>query len=199
MKRHESRNETVSALAADYALENMASDDRTAFEAHMLDCAVCRDELTSIRALTVSLTEPVTESAARPELWGRIEERLGLEANTDDTGAKFLRAADGVGWEPAPIPGVLTRILLVDRERDRVTFEAKLEPGATYPEHEHAGPEECFVLSGDLWVGNVQMHAGDFQNSEASSTHAAQTTDGGCHLLLIGCIENSPLAWGASG
>ena len=61
----------------------------------------------------------------------------------------------------------------------------RVAPGTVYPPHEHTGAEECYVIEGDLRVEGRVLRAGDYQYAPAGSSHAEQTTEGGC-LLLIG-------------
>jgi hypothetical protein len=50
----------------------------------------------------------------------------------------------------------------------------------------HAAAEECFVVSGDLHVGDLVMGPGDYQMAPPGSEHGRQWTEGGC-LLYISC------------
>lgn len=197
MKKHDKKNDEVLALCADYVLEFGSSSERSEFEMHMSQCPTCLEEVNTLSALTATLRGPEASGPERPDLWDRVANRLEFTPTLveDESPVNFQLVGSGSPWLPAPIPGVETRILQIDRERDRVTFEARLEPGSAYPPHEHHGPEECYILSGDLWVGDVHMKAGDYQSLESGSMHEAQSTDGGCQLLLIGSAKNSPLMW----
>lgn len=197
MKKHDKKNDEVLALCADYVLEFGSSLERLEFETHMAECPTCSEEVNALSALTATLRGPAANGPERPDLWDRVASQLEftLKPIAAESPINFQLVDSGSPWEPAPIPGVETRILQIDRERDRVTFEARLQPGASYPPHEHHGPEECYILSGDLWVGDVHMQAGDYQSLENGSLHEAQSTDGGCQLLLIGSVKNSPLMW----
>ena len=60
-----------------------------------------------------------------------------------------------------------------------------MAPGTSYPGHRHAGVEECYVLEGDLRVGDLVMRAGDYQRAAIGSVHGVQSTEGGCLLLVL--------------
>jgi quercetin dioxygenase-like cupin family protein len=69
-----------------------------------------------------------------------------------------LRRKDDGGWQSTAAAGVEVRPLHVDPERKYVTMLVKMAPGSSYPGHAHAGLEECFVLDGDLRVGEEVLH-----------------------------------------
>lgn len=102
----------------------------------------------------------------------------------------FLVRGGEQSWEPTGIDGVETRRLFVDRERDQTTMLVRMAPGTSYPRHRHGGPEECFVLEGDLRVGEEVMHAGDYQRAAAGSHHPVQSTTKGCLLFLVSSLSD---------
>ena len=62
----------------------------------------------------------------------------------------------------------------------------KLEPGARYPGHSHLRPEDVFMLSGDLHLGEkVVLRAGDFHHAEAGTAHDVNWSEEGCVLLAV--------------
>jgi anti-sigma factor ChrR (cupin superfamily) len=101
----------------------------------------------------------------------------------------FVHSSAG-DWQATAIDGIEARQLFVDPQQDRATFLVRMAPGAAYPAHVHAGPEECFVLEGDLEVGGLRMQAGDYQRAEPGSTHCVQSTEKGCLLLLVSSLRD---------
>lgn len=93
-------------------------------------------------------------------------------------------------WQATAVAGIEMRRLFVDPATKRVTLLARMAAGTAYPAHEHVGPEECFVLQGDLRVGNVHMREGDYQHAETGSRHGLQSTDEGCLLLIVSSTED---------
>jgi anti-sigma factor ChrR (cupin superfamily) len=61
----------------------------------------------------------------------------------------------------------------------------RMAPGTSYPRHRHAAREECFVLQGELRVGDKQLRTGDFQVADRDSIHDVQSTETGCVLLIV--------------
>ena len=83
--------------------------------------------------------------------------------------------------------------LSMDAERELVTMLVRMRPGASYPRHRHAKAEECYVVEGDLHVGDLTILAGDFQRAEADSIHVPQYTVGGCLLFVTSSLEDEML------
>jgi len=107
------------------------------------------------------------------------------------SGLVTVRATEGA-WEETSVPGVSVKTLHVDAERRYITMLVRMEPGSSYPCHRHAGIEECFVLRGDLRVGDRVLEAGDYQCAPAESRHGVQSTENGC-LLLISSSQDDDL------
>jgi len=75
-------------------------------------------------------------------------------------------------------------------EKDYAVVLGKLDPGASYPPHVHTGPEETFVLSGDLFIGEIKLPSGDFHTAAAGSRHGFNHSKGGCIILGIVTKKN---------
>jgi anti-sigma factor ChrR (cupin superfamily) len=61
----------------------------------------------------------------------------------------------------------------------------KLEPGVRYPAHTNIGPEDFYILTGDLHVGSQVLGAGDFHHADAGSEHTENYSVSGCTLLAV--------------
>ena len=135
--------------------------------------------LASTRAGRPELPEDADEQAI--QVWKTW--RADLEPE-DSEGLHTVRETNA-DWQESAIPGISTRRLSVDAASRTVTMLIDMAPGTSYPAHRHGGPEECFVLSGDLCVGDGEvLGPGDFQRATAGSLHPVQSTVGGCRLLL---------------
>ena len=101
-------------------------------------------------------------------------------------GFAFLRDTAGSGWLPLPIAGAFVKLLSFDAANDHATVLGKLDPGARYPGHTHRHPEDIFMLSGDLHIGDqAVIRAGDFHHADAGSTHGVNCSEEGCVLLAV--------------
>lgn len=158
-------------------------------------CAVCETELKVLLELTATLAFG-TQVAYPPEtLRKRVLSSMSSETRQvwkdwqcegSGTGVLTVRRDEG-SWHTVA-PGVSVRRLYVDRERNSVTMMIRMEPGATYSPHVHAGPEQCFVLEGDISDGRDTFRAGDFQCAPKGSTHGVQQSERGCLLLIVSSL-----------
>jgi len=186
---HEEMTEELSERASAFVLGSLPADEAHAYREHVERCATCRTEVAELSALygDLSLLAPTTEPP--PDLWKRVREKMrdpelsSPAESPKPTGVSIVGAHEGE-WQEVPIPGIRIRPLHLDKEANRFTFFARLDPGTVYPSHVHGGPEECLVLQGDLMVGDRPMGPGDIQFAEKGSRHEEQTTKIGCLLLL---------------
>jgi ChrR Cupin-like domain len=58
------------------------------------------------------------------------------------------------------------------------------QPGARLPGHEHDDDEEMYVLAGDLSIGTLTLHAGDYHLARRGVQHPTATTAEGCLILV---------------
>ncbi len=115
----------------------------------------------------------------------------GWESDSAEDGLFTLFAGEG-DWESTGVPGVDVRRLFVDRTANRMTAMFRMAAGTEYPEHQHDGHEECFVLDGELHVGDeIVMRRGDYQRAESGSPHARQWTERGCLLLVSTSLSDT--------
>jgi predicted ChrR family anti-sigma factor len=209
-KRSPHDDATVRAL---YALGCLPADEAAALEGHLASCRACRDEMRQIEEAASALAQLVPEANPPRELKARLLERVAAmarEANQEaaparpaqswknwapssTTGPIFVEAGD-TGWEPTGVSGVSVKPLFVDPEHDRVTMLVRMVPGTTYPAHRHGGPEECFLLEGDLDDGDVCMHPGDYLRKDGGTLHGVQSTKDGCLMLIVSSLHDELVA-----
>lgn len=221
MSEHREPDPALHDLAIQYALGTLDAAARRRFEARLASSAALRKLVGAYSELARELALLVPEEAPPRELWARIAAAIKSpvrdpiesveSAESEERAAsgsvqpwKHWRAqgegsADGfrfgasAEFHPTAIRGVEVRRLALDEPRDRVTLEIRMAPGSSYPAHRHGGVEECYVLEGDLAVGEVTMRAGDYQRVEAASVHPVQSTRGGCRLLIVSSLRDELL------
>jgi quercetin dioxygenase-like cupin family protein len=175
--------------------------------------AAYRSEVERLRALSHELCAAVPPVQPPAALWPRVLARVRSERDARpiesapaphaaqpwknwkpsaaDAAPFSYVPVDGAGFEPTAIPGIEVRRLALDPAARRTTMMIRMAPHTSYPPHRHAGPEECYVLSGELCIGNeLRMRAGDFQRAERGSEHPLQWTEIGCVLLLVSSLED---------
>ena len=190
--------------AALYLAGALPAPERAALEAYLAAGGRAYDDalrqLSAAAAALGRLIPPVPpDPALRSALLRRIapqscdqatpfhRQLRGREA--DPAGCVLRRVGDG-GWEDTAVPGVRLRVLTIDAAADRFTALVRMDPGASYAAHRHVGPEECFVLEGDLRHGTQVMRAGDYEWLPAGSDHGSQTTAEGCLLLIHSSLSD---------
>ena len=114
------------------------------------------------------------------------------------TGLRFLNSADQTGWKPLPIPGTYIKLLSLERDRGYAVLLGRLDPGARYPAHVNAGPEDFYVLTGDLVIGDRKLGAGDFHHADRGSQHAENYSVEGCTLLAVLTTDDPLVAFAMS-
>ncbi|MBI4606564.1 MAG: cupin domain-containing protein [Planctomycetes bacterium] len=211
--RHDSHHaEASSTEAALYALGALPPVEARAVEAHAVACDACAAEVRRYREVAAALAQAAGAPGVAPprELRAKLLQRVAAEHHAGSgpatgvqvwkawsqppqasppRGLVLQRAGEG-SWEPTELAGVSVKRLRVDVERRYVTMLVRMEPGASYPSHQHAGAEECYVLEGDLHVGEYVLRAGDYQYAEEGSEHGDQWTESGCLLLIASSQED---------
>ena len=188
-------------LAALYLSGAMNSEERAAFESR-LDAGdeACIDEVRRLQGAAEALLHDWPPLAPSPQARDRLMSAIGQphephraghqiwrEWSSDSNESLFTLRADEGDWEETGVSGVQVRRLFVDRPANRMTAMFRMAAGTEYPEHIHDGPEECYVLEGDLHVGDeLIMRRGDYQRAMPGSEHGRQWTRNGC-LLLVTC------------
>jgi len=107
-------------------------------------------------------------------------------------GLDLAFSADAV-WEKSSIEGIEMRTLSIDEAADRATVLIRMGAGTSYPSHRHGGPEECYVIAGDLTTGDIRMRAGDYKLAHKGSVDSLQSTENGCLLLIVSSLRDEVL------
>ena len=147
--------------------------------------------LSSVEAVRGALLASVLPEAAPARVRAALELRIRAASKpraSDDVDAErmlILRSAS-MDWRETGVPGVQFRNLFADHESKRLTVLFRMAPGTVFPDHEHGGVEECYVLSGDLSIAGTVLRANDYIRVPKGGKHGEPRTTGGC-LLLITC------------
>jgi len=86
-------------------------------------------------------------------------------------------------WRPSKVPGVSVKVLRSDEASGESAALVRLEPGASFPAHDHPAGEEVYVLEGDVRIGRHQLKVGDYLYTPPDGKHDAAST-GGCVFLV---------------
>lgn len=69
-----------------------------------------------------------------------------------------------------------------------VSMLVRVAPGAAIPGHAHALDEDCLMLEGDLFLGDILVRTGDFQMAPAGVHHAGSVSDDGALFYVHGAL-----------
>lgn len=167
-----------------YALRALPPDEAADIEAHLPTCPQCRQEMQSLCPVVEAFASWYADVLRPPDaLWDRLACRIADEAGGEPMLAKaapYLEPA----WEGVA-PGIVCKVLAADSERHRVSMLVRLEAGAEYPPHSHAGVEELHLLSGQLWIDDRKLSAGDYNRAEAGTSDRRVWSETGCTCVLI--------------
>ena len=182
-----------------YVLGALTGAEQQAFGAELGGSAELREfvltlqQTTGLLAMATPLARPPRE--LKDKVLRRIESAAGQVdqpatphpgiAVASLPGLRFLSADDTVGWKQLPVPGAWIKLLSIERERGYAVLLGKLEPGVRYPAHMNVGPEDLYVLTGDLHIGDQMLRPGDFHHADAGSSHVENYSVEGCTLLAV--------------
>ena len=103
-------------------------------------------------------------------------------------GFKTIRAAEGE-WIEA-LPGAHIKVLHQEGDSGLLTYLARLEPGFEMPGHPHPFDEECIMLEGELWFGDLKLKAGDYHFAAQGVHHGRLRTQTGALAFLKGALPS---------
>ncbi|TAK54913.1 MAG: hypothetical protein EPO24_12745 [Bacteroidetes bacterium] len=194
-----------------YLLGLLEAPERTMYEQHLLQgCEECSSELATLGEPLEVLAMTEKNTVPSPVVKERLMALVRKERNNHGVvpspqvwkewqpvslrkGLTTLRSDEG-RWEEIGIEGINVKQLFADPEQRTITMLVRMAAGTAYPSHRHAGVEECYVLEGDLHVGDeLVLHAGDYQRADMQSVHLKQWTENGCLLFIVSSTEDQLL------
>jgi anti-sigma factor ChrR (cupin superfamily) len=130
-----------------------------------------------------------------PERKNALRERLLRQAHAEAPASATLSQsvtihADEGQWHFLA-PGVQIKLLHID---DLVkSFLLKIAPGGEVPAHEHpAADEECLVLEGEAYVGDLRLSAGAYHLARKGTLHAGNLRSVAGATVLIHTGAGNP-------
>ncbi len=132
------------------------------------------------------LTAPVHGGPAGATLYVRelmdlamappLERAWWLEAPTHRP-PEWVNLSEGVDIKPLRCHGHVASML------------ARVQPGAAVMDHVHRIDEDCMMLQGDVFLGDILLRAGDYQLAPTTHDHAGNLSDGGAVFFFHGYLE----------
>jgi anti-sigma factor ChrR (cupin superfamily) len=185
-----------------YAAGALPAEEQQAFETELMANSELRVLVRGLQN-TLAQVARATPAALPTALKEKVRQRIdALEAARRLTslpfGLKFLPGAALSDWKALPVPGTAIKLLSLERERGYAVLLGKLEPGARYPAHLNAGPEDFYILTGDLVIGDRKLVAGDFHHADRGSRHEENYSVEGCTLLAVLTTDDPLVAFAMS-
>jgi ChrR Cupin-like domain len=90
------------------------------------------------------------------------------------------------GWQPLR-DGV--QICPLHAARGAISLLARFDAGGRVPSHPHQVDEQCLMVEGDLFLGDVLLREGGFQFAPSGSAHGDLFADAPCLLFFHGAID----------
>ena len=167
-----------------HALRVLPSSEISVLEAHLSECADCREEMEALRPIVGAfISWPADLLRPADSLWDRLASRIATETGREPVRSVPEPQAES-SWEEAA-PGLSFRLLATDTENDRVSMLVRLAPGVAYPPHTHVGVEELYLLSGELWIDDKKLYPGDYNRAEAGTGDQRVWSETGCTCVLL--------------
>jgi anti-sigma factor ChrR (cupin superfamily) len=187
--------------AALCALGLLSPEERERFVVEIRANSELRDLLWSLQRMLdrVALAGPLTPppAALKSKVLQRIRtaepghpQRTPTPTPGAEAGLEFRMARDTAGWKQLPVPGAWIKLLSFEPRRGYAVLLGKLDPGTRYPAHANAGPEDFYILTGDLHVSGRRLGPGDFHHADAGSQHVENYSLEGCTLLAVLTVDD---------
>lgn len=184
--------EPLQEQASLYVLGALTPEEQTAFESGLRQDPELRDLVHGLQRAAQRVAKSVPQTPPPSRLKSRILERIATSASAPPAplaaalaGLHFQAAAAESGWKPLPLPGAFIKLLSLEKDRGYAVLLGKIGAGVRYPAHVNAGPEDFYILSGDLVVGSRRLVAGDFHHADRGSQHDVNYSEQGCTLLAV--------------
>ena len=192
-------------LASLYVLGALDTAESRAFETELLANPELRGLVGELQRTSDLMALASPQTPLPPALRDKVMERITPVKSSRKpivppvlaavSGLRFDEAAESRGWKPLPIPGAFIKLLSHEKERGYAVLLGKLDPGARYPAHVNAGPEDFYILTGDLVIGDRKLVAGDFHHADGGSQHVENHSVEGCTLLAVLTSEDPLVAF----
>ena len=176
---HRVPTEEILELSSLHSLGLLDAEAAENFERHLESgCDVCAAELQRFREIAAQLACLPEQVAPDASVRSRLMERSA-------SARPGVARTSEMEWRPSGLPGILVKVLYSDSRTGATTSLVRMEAGAKYPPHRHAGLEHLYILEGDLVFHDHTLHAGDYEVSESSTDHPPATTKNGCLVLVL--------------
>jgi hypothetical protein len=125
-------------------------------------------------------------TACEPMLASAGGATLYLRDNGDEPSPAGTSRERQAQWEPFA-PGIRRRLLW--QAGEACAFIARAQAGAAVPPHDHLHDEECLMLEGELFAGDILLREGELQIAPAARHHGLVQAATDCLVYIRGDAE----------
>ncbi|MBC8007475.1 MAG: cupin domain-containing protein [Prolixibacteraceae bacterium] len=141
-----------------------------------LDPVIADDILIAL----VQAVKPAKISTSRiNKVHARLFARIDEEKKTGGDGIRTSRLDEG--W--TAFADLAEKKVLFDDGKTE-SWLLRMYSGCRLPGHDHPGHEECLLLEGCVFLGNVKMAPGDYQVAAPGTIHGEVYSPSGCLLMV---------------
>jgi anti-sigma factor ChrR (cupin superfamily) len=136
------------------------------------------EPLLALADATVYVRHLLAERTSLPDLEARWWEQACASTAWVDPGRRRWRESSA-GVDVLPLRG----------DSDVVSMLVRFAAGASVPDHAHALDEDCLVLQGEMFLGDILLRTGDYQLAPAGGSHFGETSDVGVLFFFHGALD----------
>ena len=175
-------------LAAEYVLGTLEAPAREDFAEALERDSGLQVLVAEWEQRLAGLDGVTADEAPPPGLWDRIG--AALDAATGPSDAALTIRSSGGDWQMI-MEGVAKKTLLRDEEKGEESYLLRVAPGTSFPAHPHEKTEECLVMEGEFFIGDLRLSAGDFHAVPPGFDHVEAYTKTGTLVFIRGEIRDA--------
>lgn len=127
---------------------------------------------------TVYVRQRLGSASALPALESRWWDLASASPAWVDPGRRRWHASSE-GVKVMPLRG----------DSEVVSMLVRFAAGASVPDHAHALDEDCLVLQGEMFLGDILLRTGDYQLAPAGGSHFGENSDIGVLFFFHGALD----------
>jgi putative transcriptional regulator len=192
----------ITDILPDWLAGALEGDELDRFEAHLDDCARCRDEVhlaeRELGGVLVMLAPQTPSSGLKARIIDDLEPSARLTrfanpiADLIDTSVQRARELlagidDPAQWEFGPVPGIeLFHIDGGPAVANAIVGFIRVASGSIFPEHKHLGEEKVFIVQGSFQDSHGAVYKpGDLVVEAPDSHHHFEACSGPKLIYLV--------------
>lgn len=148
----------------------------------------------TVEALAFAVEPAVPSSNVKENLFTQINQDIEnkTKANLTELSQSVSVRADEGEWIKFE-KGIQIKSLFKDPINQTVTTLMRLRPGSIIPRHKHIGIEQCYIIEGDMVLGDKSYNAGDYFCAMPDTIHEPITSVNGGMILLVSPEHYEPV------